>query len=112
MANTLDNLRAEIARLEKQAQEIAVKEKKTAIQDIKTLIKKYDISAEEVGLAKKAPAKEKTRARTKAKAKRKPSKVVYQYGDRTWSGRGRKPNWALEILAKDGDAGLEKYRVD
>lgn len=112
MANTLDNLRAEIARLEKQAQEIAAKEKKAAIQEIKALVKKYDITAEDVGLAKKAPANPKaTRTRKKAKAKRKASKVVYQFGDLTWSGRGRRPQWALDILENEGEEGLEKYRV-
>lgn len=29
-----------------------------------------------------------------------------------WSGgRGRKPDWALEAIAKDGTSGLEKYKI-
>src|SRR5690554_3687612 len=105
MADTLDNLRAEIARLEKQAEQMEIKEKKLAIQEIKTLIRKYDISAAEIGLDKKAPAKRTTRAKRKTKAKRKTAKsaTVYQYGDLSWSGRGRKPQWAKDILEAEGE---------
>ena len=40
-----------------------------------------------------------------------PAKYKGPNGELWAGGRGRKPDWALEAIAKEGAVGLEKYRI-
>lgn len=103
-AQNLKDIQKEIEKLQKQAEEIKNKEKQSALKQARDLIEQYDLSAEELGFARAKSS----RGRKAGTAK----KVAFRKGDLTWSGgRGAKPLWVKEILQKEGEAALEKYRV-
>lgn len=114
-------IQAQISELQKQADQVYASEKKSAIAQIKELIKAYGLSAADVGLEKKAGADKAAskpgRKSAAAKPGRKPKAVtkakkaafVGPNGE-TWAGgRGKRPAWVNEILAAGGD--IEQYRV-
>ena len=76
-------------------------EKESVIQDIKSKIAIYGITAFDLGFSEP----------TKEKAPRKPrGKVAIKYDDgkgNTWTGRGNRPKWAKGLT----DEQLEDYRV-
>lgn len=106
MANlSLRQIRNEIEKLKVQAAQIEKQERSAAIETIKSLITEFNLSASDIGLGrpkKSAPQSDKRH-----------TAVRYRKGDLTWSGgRGVKPKWVYEIIAKQGLAALEKYRVE
>lgn len=96
---TLEQIQAQIADLKKREAEIIAKERDGAIQEIRNLVRKYDVVPDEVfGKGKKVP---------KAKGKNPPK---YQSPDgRTWTGIGKKPSWIAEALER-GES-LDKFLI-
>ncbi len=98
-------LKEEIARLQREAEKVRKDALKSAIQQIRNLMREFDLSLADIDTAKKrAPgeAAGKTKAgKRKAKAAKGAVKVKPKYrspadGKLTWSGRGRMPKWAAE----------------
>ncbi|MBZ4218908.1 MAG: H-NS histone family protein [Chlorobium sp.] len=98
--STLTELQAQIADLQKQAQDIINLERKAVIDDIKAKLVAYNISIEELErkgkLVKAAP--------------RSPSPIKYKKSETEyWVGRGPKPQW-VKGIESDGE-NIEIYRV-
>ena len=105
---TYQAVRAEIAKLEKQAEELRRQELKTVIAQVRQVISDYGLSAADLGLSgarTRATAAGRQRA---APAGRRVSAGVAKYRDpktgQTWTGHGRPPAWI--VAAKDREAFL------
>jgi DNA-binding protein H-NS len=97
--STYRNVKAQIAKLEKQAADLYKKEVAGVAAKVRALIDEYGLTVEHLGLTgKTAKAAAKTR-RTKAAAK--PAGVP-KYRDpvsgKTWTGKGKAPGWIHEGL--------------
>jgi DNA-binding protein H-NS len=92
----LDTLRAKIRELESQAEELQ-RAGKPGILQLKALIIKYKLTADDVELALKLAGKQSKRGvpkGTRLKAKyRNPHNP-----NQTWAGRGLKPRWLSNLL--------------
>jgi len=88
MATSYKELQANIAKMQEQAKAARARELKTAIAQVKDIIKTYDLTASDVGLtaAVKLPAKKKPNI-PKAAKYRNPATGA------TWTGHGKPPNW-------------------
>lgn len=109
---TLDEIQAEIRRLEAEAQAVRQAEVAEVIGRIKEAIKHYGLTAEDLGLAPKrrgrkpgAKAVKGTASKAagrKASDKKAKKAGVAKYGDgqgNTWTGHGKRPKWFLDALA-------------
>ena len=98
MATYLE-LRARGEKLLAEAEDLRVKELNDVIEDIKQKMKAYGLSARDLGLASGAGTRRKKSSGATAKPK---AKARYRGpGGEMWSGgRGRKPRWVTEALAK------------
>ena len=92
---TYKELQVQIAELQKKAEEARANEINAALAQIKELMQQFGITANDV-LGKTATQKKSSVKKIAA--------VQFQDGDKTWSGRGREPNW---LKGKD----KEKFRV-
>lgn len=93
------SIKAQIAKLEKQAEELRQKEIKGVIQKIQGLIQEYGLTAENLGFRTLAPAKKLKAGSTLAAKYRDP------LSGKTWTGRGKPPLWIAEAVKagkKDG----------
>jgi DNA-binding protein H-NS len=98
--STLTEIQAQIAELQKQAQEIINVERKAVIDDIKAKLVAYNITVEE--LERKAKAVK--------SASKTPSPIKYRKSDTEyWVGRGPKPQWVKGI--ESAGENIELYRV-
>jgi DNA-binding protein H-NS len=98
--STLTEIQAQIAELQKQAQEIINVERRAVIDDIKAKLTAYSISLEELERKGKA---------VKA-APRSPSPIKYKKSETEyWVGRGPKPQW-VKAIESEGE-NIESYRV-
>lgn len=88
-------LQAQIAELQKKAEEARAGEINGALSQIKELMQQYGITANDL-LGKKSV--------TKKSASGTPVAIQFRDGENTWSGRGREPGW---LKGKD----REQYRV-
>ena len=101
---TLASIRKQIADLEKKAEALVKAETSQVVAKVKELIDRYDLTAEDLGLAgkreKKGPGK---RAAAKVKKTGATAVGVPMYRDpksgKTWTGRGKPPAWIAD--AKD-----------
>lgn len=92
--NELEQIKQQIAELERKAQQLVAAERQPVINDIKAKIKTYSITADELGLTGK-PANIKDK-------KRKPVAIKYRDdvdNSNTWTGRGLQPTWLATHLA-------------
>lgn len=94
---TYDEIQEEIQRLKEQADAIRQKEITGVIEKIRVQIDKYGLTAEDLGLAAR-------RRRPRAAPKYRSPK-----GDKTWSGRGRRPNWVKAYT--DAGGKLEELEI-
>jgi DNA-binding protein H-NS len=111
---TLDEIQAEIRRLEAEAQAVRQAEVAEVIGRIKEAIKHYGLTAEDLGLApkrrgRKPGAKAAMGAASKAAGRKASAKKagVAKYGDgqgNTWTGHGKRPKWFLDALASGKSA--------
>lgn len=98
-------LRAQIAKLEQQAEAMRQTQVKAVVAQLKKTIAEYGLTAEELGLV---PGGRGGRRAAKPAATRRAGSGVAKYRDpktgQTWTGRGRPPAWIAG--AKDRDAFL------
>lgn len=99
MAKTLTQLQKQIDALQRKAAELKRTEAAGVIARIKEAIRHYDLTAADLGFGKvgKSAAK-----KTKTGPARKAPKGKAQFRDetgRTWTGRGRRPQWFIDALA-------------
>jgi DNA-binding protein H-NS len=100
-------VKAQIAKLEKQAADLLKKESTDVIAKVKALIAEYGLSAADLGLtgevAKVGKAGKVGKGTGKKSAAAKPAGVPL-YADpitaKTWTGKGKQPNWIVEGLKK------------
>ena len=119
MAKSYADIEKQIAALRAQADALKAKEAADVIAKIKVAIKRYQLTATDLGLgpgskAKRAPAVRPpaSRTRTSPAKGRKLGKVPVKYKDKngnTWTGRGNQPVWLREAIK--GGAKLESFRV-
>ena len=92
----LTEIKAQIAELQKEADEVFKNDKRGAIADIISKMFAYNISTEELQKREKAP--------------RSSSTIKYRKSEfEIWGGRGPKPKWVKEV--EENGENLEVYRV-
>ncbi len=103
-----NQIRVQIAKLEREAESLRRKEIKHVVQQIRRLMAEHNLTLDDLREPRSRKGAKKAVA---AKAKRKPaakkrrsraSKVKYRSPDKkslTWSGMGRQPKWIAELLA-------------
>jgi DNA-binding protein H-NS len=93
----LSSIRKQIADLQEKEKQLIQEDKQQAIERIKTIMAESNISISDL-------------ATKKTKAASKVGVVLFRDGENTWSGgRGRKPLWVNEYIAKGVD--IEKFRI-
>jgi DNA-binding protein H-NS len=101
----LEELSEQIEALKKKAIEVAQKNKKPVIEEMKKKISLYGISANELGFFEKSSSAIKPAVKSTVS----PSPVKYKKGDKTWTGRGRNPQFIIEHM--DGGGKIEDLLV-
>ena len=96
MATYLE-LRARGEKLLAEAEELRVKELSDVIEDIKQKVKAYGLTAPDLGFSSAAGTRRRKSTGSTAKA---PVKYRGPNGEAWSGGRGRKPRWVTEVLAK------------
>jgi DNA-binding protein H-NS len=92
MMDDLEQLYKQISELQSKAKDLAEKKKEPIIEDIKSKIKMYGITAKQLGFG----------ASTETKPQKAPVAVKYRHGENTWTGRGKRPLWIADYLAHGG----------
>lgn len=95
MASKLDELQQKINALQKERDDLLAKEKASAIEQINSMIQAFGITADDLDIEYEAPSRFTRPMRAKVAMK-------YKSGNNAWSGRGRKPKWVEDHLAKGG----------
>ncbi len=99
--STYRNVKAQIAKLEKQAADLLKKEVAVVSAKVRGLIEEYGLTAADLGLTGKVSKAVKVLRKRKAAAK--PAGIPI-YADpvsaKTWTGKGKQPNWIVEGLKK------------
>ncbi|HUG26580.1 H-NS histone family protein [Piscinibacter sp.] len=101
---TYSAIKAEIAKLEKQAEAMRQAEVAGVIAKIKTAIEAYGLTAADLGFG---PGSARPARQTKGKSGKKTSKTVgvAKYRDpksgKTWTGRGKPPGWIAGVKNRD-----------
>ena len=100
---TYTQIQAEIAKLEKQANAARKGEIAGVVKRIKEAIAEYGLTAQDLGFSRGTAA---TKRATKARKNGKPAAVgVAKYRDpatgKTWTGRGKPPNWIKGAKNRD-----------
>ena len=105
---TYQAVRAEIAKLEKQAEDLRRQELKSVIAQVRQVITDYGLTAADLGLGGARTRAAATGRKRAAPAGRRVSAGVAKYRDpktgQTWTGHGRPPAWI--VSAKDRNAFL------
>jgi DNA-binding protein H-NS len=91
MANKLDELQQQIELLMKQKDELLRHERDSALNEINAKIKLFGFKPKDLYFGNRSVGIFKPTVPAK-----------YKKGNDTWSGRGRKPRWLEEHLAKGG----------
>ena len=108
MATYLE-LKEQAEKLMAQAEQVRQQEIDQAITDIKAKMQAYGITARDLGFGGGAAAGAKRAPRKAAGAAKAPAKYRGPNGE-TWSGgRGRKPQWVVDALAKGRK--LEEFEI-
>lgn len=110
------SIKAEIAKLEKQAEALRVGEQRVAVARVKKLMDEFGLTLADLGGAAKGKpgrppkaaksAKSDTAVRAKKAAKGKPASIgAPKYRDpksqKTWTGRGKPPLWIVGVKNRD-----------
>jgi len=109
MAKTYAELQEQIEKLQEQAEKARLAELDFVIQEIKSKIKEFNLTAKDLGLATRKTKKQKVTDGEKPK-----SEIPAKYRnpknkEQTWTGRGRKPLWVQELL--DSGKSLESILI-
>jgi DNA-binding protein H-NS len=106
MAKTLAQINEQIAKLQKQAEEVRAKEISGVVARMKEAIAHYSLTAEDLGFTKRAsraPAAARKVAAKKGRRKGvKKTTGEVKYRDdagNSWVGRGKRPEWFKAALA-------------
>ena len=100
MATYLE-LRARGEKLLAEAEDLRVKELSEVIEDIKQKMKAYGLTAHDIGVSRGGATGARRKKSTSGTAKPKAKARFRGPNGETWSGgRGRKPRWVTEALAK------------
>lgn len=91
----LEQLYKQISELQFKAKDLAEKKKAPIIKDIKSKMKLYGITAKELGFGTSTTS-------TETKPQKAPVAIKYRHGENTWTGRGKRPLWIADYLAKGG----------
>lgn len=103
MSDKLKEIQAKIEALKLEEEKLINEQKQAIIDRLKGEIKTYHLKAEDLF---------EVEVRAKKKSKSKEKVVKYRNGDLTWSGgRGIKPQWVKELIEKEGEQALEKFKV-
>ncbi|MCF8383759.1 MAG: H-NS histone family protein [Chlorobium sp.] len=94
---TIAELQAQVAAIQKQINEQKAASKREVIADIISRMNESGISINDIQ-RKIAPVK----------AKR-PKIIKYRLEDKTWSGKGKKPKWVKDIEERGGS--VDDYRI-
>lgn len=87
---SLAQLLAQIAELQRQADELRRNERAEVVNNIRQAIAQYGLTAADLGLSGAGKRGRKSAAG---------APVKYRDGHHTWTGRGRRPQWFVEALA-------------
>lgn len=105
-ARTLEQIHADIKRLEQEARQVRDAEVAEVVAKMKAAIEHYGLTASDLGLASKAERKAGTgaaptpKARKKGAAAKSPRPVKYRdEAGNAWVGHGKRPRWFVEALA-------------
>jgi DNA-binding protein H-NS len=94
---TIAELQAQAAAIQKQINKLKIAGKQEAIDDILSRMSEFGISIIEI-------------QRETVPAKPKAAKILkYRLEDKTWSGKGKKPKWVKDIEERGGS--VEDYRI-
>jgi DNA-binding protein H-NS len=108
MATYLE-LKEQAEKLMAQAEQMRQQETEQAIADIKAKMKAFGLTARDLGFGGGSPAGGKRAAKRAGAADKAPPKYRGPNGE-TWSGgRGRKPQWVVDALAKGRK--LEEFEI-
>lgn len=95
----LEKIHAQIAELQKKADELAQAKRQPVLDELKAKIKLYNFTPSELGFLPENKFKVVPSSEPKVGNKVAPK---YAQGDNTWTGRGRKPKWVQDHLDKGG----------
>jgi DNA-binding protein H-NS len=90
----LEKLQAQIADLQRQAEDLLIQKKAVVVEELKAKIKAYGLTLRDLGFAEKVSVK--------------PTVVVavkYRHPDNrdlSWTGRGRQPKWVVAYIESGG----------
>jgi DNA-binding protein H-NS len=100
---TYAHIKAEIAKLERRAEEALKEEVAGVVRRIKDAIAAYGLTAEDLGLSGANPSR--GRASKAGSSSTRPSRGVAKYRDpatgKTWTGQGRPPAWIVDAADRD-----------
>jgi len=99
MATTYEQIKAQIADLERQALDVRKQEIKDAVSTVRELIQKHSLSLQDIG--EKLFGKAVAGRRTKAAGPKSPPKFREPKTGKTWTGRGKPPNWIVGVANRD-----------
>lgn len=99
---TLRSIKAQIAKLEKQAADLLKKEVSGVIAKIRDQIGEYGLTAADLGLTGKTTKAVKATRKRKSVANKPDGIPMYvdSASGKTWTGKGKPPNWIVEGLKK------------
>lgn len=99
---SLPNILKQIEDLQRQAERVRKAEVDGVVGRIKEAIRTYGLTAADLGLGRKARAR-KSPAAAPARARKTSTAGAAKFRDaesgRTWSGRGRRPQWFVNAIA-------------
>lgn len=99
---SLDATMAEIARLQKIADDYRQRERASVIERVRKAIQDYRITGAELRGEVLAPAALPDAPQGVSRSEQMRSRVKFRNGDKTWSGFGKSPVWVREYLKKKG----------
>jgi DNA-binding protein H-NS len=108
MATYLE-LKAQAEQLLAQAEQMKAKETQDVIADIKSKIANYGLTAEDLGLSGRGNSTGRPRQARKTQKSTSPVKYRGPNGETWGGGRGRKPQWVVDALAKGKN--IEDFRA-
>ena len=99
MATTYEQIKAQIADLERQASDVRRQEIKDAVSTVRELIQKHSLSLHDIG--EKLFGKPGAGRSAKASGPKSAPKFKDPKSGKTWTGRGKPPNWIVGISNRD-----------
>jgi DNA-binding protein H-NS len=99
MATTYEQIKAQIAELERQASDARRQEIKDAVSTVRELIQKHRLSVRDIG--ERLFGKPGAGRGAKSAGPKSPPKFRDPLTGKTWTGRGKPPNWIVGVANRD-----------